>query len=310
MGDKHQAVSTREQTMSALQALILKAEGVFPEFATQPMSHNGCTRTIQRGALEIRVFNLQCLGEPLLAPSMRCLELGAAAETTTKDVPAVDLRTTNLFDLAGTFCDDVGVLVASVHALMQPSVQPQKVVVVMRGVPGSGKSTLVQQMVDGLPDGSAAVCSADHFFIDPTSGRYSFDFTQLPEAHDWCKERFTQALEIATPLVVLDNTCIRHWEYKPYENAALKAGYALVIVELRSIGTDHAELALALGSRNAHGVPIAKIEEMLGRWQEDPRACTVQIGGLAKAAESCTEMNPNSNMFMPSKGGQPNELQV
>merc|ERR1711865_441278 len=167
MGDKHQAMSTREQTMSALQALILKAEGVFPEFATQPMSHNGCTRTIQRGALEI-----------------------------------------------------------------------------------------------------------------------------------------------ATPLVVLDNTCIRHWEYKPYENAALKAGYALVIVELRSIGTDHAELALALGSRNAHGVPIAKIEEMLGRWQEDPRACTVQIGGLAKAAESCTEMNPNSNMFMPSKGGQPNELQV
>ena len=190
-------------------------------------------------------------------------------------------RTTNLFDLAGTSCDDVGGLVESVHALTQPALQPQPVVLVMRGVPGSGKSSLVQQMVDGVPDGSAAVCSADHFFIDPTSGRYSFDFTQLKAAHAWCKERFTQALEIATPLVVLDNTCIRHWEYASYEKAALEAGYALFIVELRSIGRDHAELALALGSRNAHGVPVAKIEEMLKRWQEDPRACTVQIGGLA-----------------------------
>jgi predicted alpha/beta-fold hydrolase len=45
-------------------------------------------------------------------------------------------------------------------------------VVVMRGVPGSGKSTAAKRIVGVASDRGvdAVVCSADHFMVDPATG--------------------------------------------------------------------------------------------------------------------------------------------
>lgn len=58
---------------------------------------------------------------------------------------------------------------------------------VMRGLPGSGKSTLGRKILDTYnpnsdPSGTV-VCAGDDYFTDPVTGVYNFDGNKLKEAH-------------------------------------------------------------------------------------------------------------------------------
>eukprot|EP00656_Telonema_subtile_P018126 TRINITY_DN1976_c0_g1_i1.p1 TRINITY_DN1976_c0_g1~~TRINITY_DN1976_c0_g1_i1.p1 ORF type:complete len:189 (+),score=49.09 TRINITY_DN1976_c0_g1_i1:212-778(+) len=151
-----------------------------------------------------------------------------------------------------------------VRSLLQSS----PVAVLMRGVPGSGKSTIVSALTAAVPAGQAVVSSADHYFVNPETGVYEFDFTQLRPAHAACRETFEQACNSGVPLVLLDNTCVRAWEYQHYQEYAAATGYTIQVVELRS-EADPDQLATALFGRNSHGVPLDKIQMMLQNWEED-----------------------------------------
>ena len=61
---------------------------------------------------------------------------------------------------------------------------------IMRGLPGSGKSTLSGQIAKAYHDQGkkAIIASADEFFID-RSGQYNFDGSRLEEAHNWCRSK-------------------------------------------------------------------------------------------------------------------------
>jgi len=62
---------------------------------------------------------------------------------------------------------------------------------IMRGLPGSGKSTLSGQIVKAyLNEGKRAIiASADDYFIDQRTGNYNFDGTRIDEAHQWCRSK-------------------------------------------------------------------------------------------------------------------------
>ena len=79
------------------------------------------------------------------------------------------------------------------------------VVVIMRGISGSGKSTAVRRLRKALAassgggydvddDGWFVVCSADDFFVDRETGQYAFDRALLPDAHAACFRRFQGAI--------------------------------------------------------------------------------------------------------------------
>lgn len=126
-------------------------------------------------------------------------------------------------------------------------------VVIMRGLPGAGKSTWVRE---NLPD--AVICSADSYFVND-EGEYIFDGTRLPEAHGECLRTFTEtvsAIHAGDPaVVVVDNTGIRAWEISPYYNLARAYGHDVKIVHLQC---DH-EIA---HGRNVHGVSKERVEQM------------------------------------------------
>jgi predicted kinase len=113
---------------------------------------------------------------------------------------------------------------------------------ILRGIPGSGKSTTVRRYKN------AKVFSADTFFEKP-DGTYKVDVTQLPAAHADCLRRFIVACQAETPVVVVDNTNVTINEIAPYVEVAAAYGYHVQIITLIC---DPVEAH----KRNIHSVPL------------------------------------------------------
>jgi hypothetical protein len=96
-----------------------------------------------------------------------------------------------------------------------------KHVVIMRGLPGSGKSTITRlvQAMAHEQQRSVYVCSADHFFETPTG--YYHDKSKLTEAHEAAQLAFRTALEQGVQIVLVDNTHSQRWEYDVYLNGTM-----------------------------------------------------------------------------------------
>ena len=94
----------------------------------------------------------------------------------------------------------------------------------LRGLPGSGKSTIAKLLV-----GDKDYChkEADMYFID-RFGNYKFVPSQLKEAHEWCRSEIEFVMKYEHSPVVVSNTFTQEWEMKPYYELAEKIGRAHV----------------------------------------------------------------------------------
>ncbi|XP_045178941.1 uncharacterized protein LOC123538711 [Mercenaria mercenaria] len=99
---------------------------------------------------------------------------------------------------------------------------------IMRGLPGSGKSTLVKSL-QNIYKGSVAVCSADDFFRS-SDGSYNFDAGRLSEAHKDCQNKAAYHCNKGTPVVIIDNTNIQRWSMGFYMKLAQRSCYYHVVV--------------------------------------------------------------------------------
>jgi len=106
------------------------------------------------------------------------------------------------------------------------------VMILIRGVPGTGKSTLASKL--GVP-----YLETDQYFT-AVDGTYTFDHTRIKDAHEWCKKSSRFRLECGQTAVI-SNTFVRSWELKPYVEMAEEHGYDVVIVRMtKEYGTIHA----------------------------------------------------------------------
>lgn len=130
------------------------------------------------------------------------------------------------------------------------------VAVIMRGLPGTGKSTIAR-MLAGV---NGAVHSTDDYFY--SNERYRFDERRQAEHHNLNFRAFVENLKRQVPVVVCDNTNVRHWNYKRYVDAARAAGYQVHIVCM-----PHVDPSIAW-ARSRHEVPLRHIELMLKGWED------------------------------------------
>jgi predicted kinase len=134
-----------------------------------------------------------------------------------------------------------------------------KTFIILRGLPGAGKTTLIQYLEKQYTQ-QASVCSADHFWYGSnphTPENYKFDITKLSQAHGSCKSAVTKALNGRKPLIIIDNTNIRIREYKDYIKMAVDKDYELLSHAITGMSAEDS-MKLTL-----HGVPLDTCKKML-----------------------------------------------
>lgn len=132
-----------------------------------------------------------------------------------------------------------------------------KILTLVRGLPGSGKSTFANWIWNEY-----AICEADKFFVDK-AGNYNFNASKLREAHKWCRDKVETRMKDNElnpqyyPKIVVSNTFTQEWEIEEYFKLAAEYGYKVfsIIVENRH------------GGENVHGVSADKVQVMRDRFE-------------------------------------------
>lgn len=128
-----------------------------------------------------------------------------------------------------------------------------KTLYIVRGIPGSGKSTFAKSL-------GGTHFEADMFFMK--DGEYKFDMSKIKEAHNWCQDSVNTAMIMnntagLNETIVVSNTFTQEWEMMPYFEMAELHEYKVfsIILENRH------------GGVNEHNVPEDKIEQMKNRFE-------------------------------------------
>ncbi|WP_394243159.1 ATP-binding protein [Vibrio astriarenae] len=133
--------------------------------------------------------------------------------------------------------------------------QDRASLILIRGLPGAGKSTLAQHLSAKL---GFQHFEADMFFIDE-QGRYTFDVNHLSVAHGWCQRATRDALKRGERVIV-SNTFVQKWEIEPYVKMARQCGKKIEIIEVNG------------GFGSIHDVPETTIKAMKRKWYSIPKS--------------------------------------
>ena len=124
-----------------------------------------------------------------------------------------------------------------------------KMLYIIRGIPGSGKSTMARKLAPN------AAFEADAYMVDQ-QGNYAFDPSRLGEVHQKCYEAVRDALMQDIANVAVANTFVKRWEYQKYVDLANELGVKYEIIVCNG------------GYKNIHGVPEEAIQRMKDNWED------------------------------------------
>jgi predicted kinase len=122
----------------------------------------------------------------------------------------------------------------------------------IRGLPGSGKSTFSEKLASNL---LGRRYEADMFHYNE-DGVYDWKPERVAKAHSWCQDKVRRDMEDMFMDIVVSNTFTTEKELKPYLELAAEHGYKVtsLVVENRH------------GNSSIHGVPEDTMAKMKNRF--------------------------------------------
>jgi tRNA uridine 5-carbamoylmethylation protein Kti12 len=134
-----------------------------------------------------------------------------------------------------------------------------KILIIVRGIPGSGKSTFAKEIVKMFPDNSIH-WESDMFYMH--NGVYCWKPTIAHLGHRWCENKVKQSFN-DKDIVIVSNTFTTSSEMKPYVDFAHENGITVQYVRM------------ANEFENEHGVPESTLEKMKARFVDVPSEIVV-----------------------------------
>jgi predicted kinase len=125
--------------------------------------------------------------------------------------------------------------------------------IILRGLPGSGKSTLSEL----LSENKWPVFSIDDYFTDPLTKVYTFEFSKNHLAYKNCQENTEKAMKTTIEKIFIDNTFTLEWEMEPYFKLAEKYAYTVHVLTVEN--RHH--------SKNKHNIPQEQIQKMAEKYK-------------------------------------------
>ncbi|TGK31578.1 ATP-binding protein [Leptospira yasudae] len=129
-----------------------------------------------------------------------------------------------------------------------------KSLILLRGLPGAGKSALAQVLSE---NGKYPVLSVDDYFTDPQTKEYRFDYRENHLAYKNCEERARNEAKKGTPKIFLDNTFTLEWELKPYFQIASEFGYTIFVATVENYHN----------GKNIHSIDDESLRKMASKYK-------------------------------------------
>lgn len=98
-----------------------------------------------------------------------------------------------------------------------------KTLVIIRGIPGAGKSTLAKALSKALPS-PVHHLEADQFFTH-SNGKYTYVPHLVPIAHEWCRRSVERCMQETVPTIIVSNTSTVRGRVEVYLELAQIHGY-------------------------------------------------------------------------------------
>lgn len=149
--------------------------------------------------------------------------------------------------------------------VVQIANQGIKIMIILRGPPGCGKSYLGREIINKTVNGDYQnhIFSADDYFLNER-GQYNYVPDRIKNAHEFNQNRVRKKCEEGWSPIIVDNTHIKIWEMFPYCEFSVKNGY---LIEICEPVTPWSRSAAKLTLKNSHGVPRHVIENMIQNYE-------------------------------------------
>jgi len=129
-----------------------------------------------------------------------------------------------------------------------------KIILLLRGLPGSGKTKLAQALSE---NGKYPTLSVDDYFTNSDTGEYAFDFSKNYLAYKNCEEKTCLFAQRDTLKIIVHNTFTMIWEMEPYFKIAAEYNYLLFVVTVENYH----------GGENNHGVTKEQLLKMSEKYK-------------------------------------------
>lgn len=132
-----------------------------------------------------------------------------------------------------------------------------KKLIILRGLPGSGKSRIAKRLV-----GNGVIHSTDNYLSK--KGKYEFDHDNIARYHRFNLIDSIRSMKKGISPIIIDNTNIMAFHCMNYVEQGKIYGYEIEVIEADTPWVFDVE---ELVKRNSHGVPRDTIIDMLQKYE-------------------------------------------